>query len=77
MQKIIKSLLISLLTICLVGSVLIDSAHGQSRRRGQRESVAIPKDQRPSTAFPWFVGIILGGGVIVVSLKNAKRSHLD
>ncbi len=76
MKYMSKTLLLSLLTICFVGSVLVNPVTAQSRRR-KKVSAAIPEDQRPSTAFPWFVGIILSAGVVVISLKNAKRSHLD
>ena len=76
MRQFSKTLLISLLTICFAGSVLVSPVTAQ-RSRGPAPSDAIPEDQRPSSSFPWFVGIILSAGVIVISLKNAKRTHLD
>jgi len=38
---------------------------------------AMSEEDRPWPGIPWVVGIVLGVGTIFISLKNAKRNHLD
>ena len=37
----------------------------------------IPNDKRLWSGMPWLVGAVLTGLTLLVSFKNAKRSHLD
>ena len=37
----------------------------------------IPEKDRPWSGLPWIVGGVLSAGAIAVSLKNARRTHLD
>jgi hypothetical protein len=58
--------------------VAVDVADGQpNRRRKQVYTVEIPEKSRPWAGKPWVVGIVLGVGAVLISLKNAKRTHLD
>lgn len=76
MRKNFTRILFSLLLGILVLGTFIDNADAKPRRRGP-VSPAIPEEQRPFGALPWIVGIGMGAVTVFVSLKPAKRTHMD
>ena len=76
LRRIIGLSIILLLTL----SVCQEDSWGQRRRPRKGIPTAanrIPKDKRPWAGIPWVIGITLTAGAVAVSLKNAKRTHLD
>ena len=65
-----------LLGLALLGGMLVSPAAARRREPAKVEK-GIPEEDRPWAGIPWVVGIVLGGGAVAVSLKNAKRTHLD
>ena len=72
-RGIFRKFLIIILALLINTAILTDTASAQRRQ----QTNAIPEDDRPSTSLPWFVGIVLSAGAVVVGLKNSKRTHLD
>ncbi len=56
------------------GVFMADSCYAAPKKTGVS---SIPEENRPSTAAPWFMGITLSAGAVVVGVKNSKRTHLD
>ncbi len=74
--RLVGTLLVGLFIVLAV----VDSAsYAQRSRRGKtpESPVAISKDKQPWKFGPWVVGGALSAVAILVSLMNAKRTHLD
>jgi len=69
-----RALVWSLVSI-LCWSILLAPAY--AAQPGPAPGESIPEEDRPWAGLPWLIGIALAGVTIMVSLKNAKRSHLD
>ncbi|OQA00558.1 MAG: hypothetical protein BWY71_00684 [Planctomycetes bacterium ADurb.Bin412] len=59
-------------------AVLLNHAAGQTRYGQPQESrYSITADKRPWKGFPWLIGAGLTAITLMVSFKDAKRTHLD
>ena len=76
MNKALSNAILVTLILILMLSAMVDPADA-ARKPKIVEDPKIPEDDRPWAGIPWAVGIVLAAGTILVSLKNAKRSHLD
>lgn len=64
---------------CAIILFAVPPAAAQNRRPWEvpRVTKGIPEDKRPWPGKPWLAGILLTLAVVGVSIKNAKRTHLD
>ena len=75
MKRYPHGALVLLLASILCWSILSAPAHAALSDPALDASIS--EEQRPWAGMPWLIGIGLAGATIIVSLKNAKRTHLD
>jgi hypothetical protein len=79
-----KSLVKQVVTFLAVLFLLLFVLQGLSQakssstdRHRQVSTTAIAEDKLPWPGTPWLIGAVLTAGTIAVSLKSAKKTHMD
>jgi hypothetical protein len=78
-KSLLKQVVTFLAVLFLLLFVLQGPSQAQSRANRNRSTntATIAEDKLPWPGTPWLIGAVLAAGTIVVSLKNAKRTHMD
>jgi hypothetical protein len=78
-KSFVKQVVTFLTMLFLLLFVFQGPSHAQPRTTRHRETstAAIAEDKLPWPGTPWLIGAVLAAGTVVVSLKNAKRTHMD
>jgi len=78
-KSLVKQVVTFLTVLFLLLFVLqgLSQAQPRTTRNRQTNTAAIAEDKLPWPGTPWLIGAVLTAGTIAVSLKSAKRTHLD
>jgi hypothetical protein len=78
-KGVLRRLFVFFVGMFLSLGVLLGSASGQPGQYGQPSAPqdSIAADQRPWKGFPWLIGVGLMAITLMVSFKDAKKTHLD
>jgi hypothetical protein len=75
--KQVVTFLVALFLLLFVLQGPSQAKSSSTTRNRQVGTAAIAEDKLPWPGIPWLIGGVLTAGTVMVSLKSAKRTHMD